>query len=92
VIGATVDVVIWSSVEPGVGITAISLATIRPLVRKYLGISGLSKPTDQPSYPRRESLTAEHAKSVESTNNSTLDKSRDTDITIVKTFHVDTER
>lgn len=30
---ATTDVAIWSTVEPGIGITASSIATLRPLVR-----------------------------------------------------------
>lgn len=33
---ATTDVAIWSTVEPGVGITASSIATLRPLVRHVL--------------------------------------------------------
>ncbi|KAI0969477.1 hypothetical protein F4678DRAFT_438829 [Xylaria arbuscula] len=40
--GATVDIAIWSSSEQGLGITAASLATLRPLVRIWgekLGIS-----------------------------------------------------
>jgi hypothetical protein len=33
---ATTDVAIWSTVEPGIGITASSVATLRPLVRHCL--------------------------------------------------------
>ena len=33
---ATTDVAIWSTVEPGIGITASSIATLRPLVRYCL--------------------------------------------------------
>lgn len=33
---ATTDVAIWSTVEPGIGITASSIATLRPLVRHCL--------------------------------------------------------
>lgn len=34
---ATIDIAIWSNIEMGLGITAGSLATLRPLVRKLLG-------------------------------------------------------
>jgi hypothetical protein len=34
--GATVDVSIWSSVEPGIGLIAISLASLRPLFASML--------------------------------------------------------
>ncbi|PWY65699.1 integral membrane protein [Aspergillus heteromorphus CBS 117.55] len=34
---ATVEIAIWSNIEAGLGITAGSLATLRPLVRKWLG-------------------------------------------------------
>lgn len=39
---ATTDVAIWSTVEPGIGITAASIATLRPLVRAMLVKSGYS--------------------------------------------------
>jgi hypothetical protein len=32
----TANVVIWSTIEPGMGITAVSVATLRPLFRKAL--------------------------------------------------------
>lgn len=38
----TQPVAIWSSVEPGIGITAISLATLRPLFRSFLIRLGVS--------------------------------------------------
>jgi hypothetical protein len=38
--GSTVDVSIWSSVEPGIGLIAISLAALRPLFASML--AGLS--------------------------------------------------
>jgi hypothetical protein len=46
----TTDVAIWSSVEPGIGITAISLATLRPLFRKFLLKVGLSTRSDNAVY------------------------------------------
>lgn len=39
---ATTDVAIWSTVEPGIGITASSIATLRPLVRHWLWRLGFS--------------------------------------------------
>ncbi|KAH7384567.1 hypothetical protein BKA66DRAFT_569817 [Pyrenochaeta sp. MPI-SDFR-AT-0127] len=39
---ATTDVAIWSTVEPGIGITAGSIATLRPLVRHCLWRMGLA--------------------------------------------------
>lgn len=37
----TTDVAIWSTVEPGIGITASSIATLRPLIRHCLWRMGL---------------------------------------------------
>lgn len=42
---ATVDVAIWSDVEQGLAITAGSLATLRPLYRKFASTIGLSTGT-----------------------------------------------
>jgi hypothetical protein len=39
---ATTDVAIWSTVEPGIGITAGCIATLRPLVRHCLWCCGLA--------------------------------------------------
>lgn len=39
---ATTDVAIWSTVEPGIGIAASSLATLRPLVRYCMWRIGLA--------------------------------------------------
>lgn len=39
---ATTDVAIWSTVEPGIGIAASSIATLRPLVRHCLWRMGLA--------------------------------------------------
>lgn len=52
---ATVDVAIWSTVEPGVGITVVSLATLRPLFRSCLERAGLKSDTRSRSraYARR---------------------------------------
>ncbi|PYI05520.1 putative integral membrane protein [Aspergillus sclerotiicarbonarius CBS 121057] len=36
---ATVEIALWSNIEIGLGITAGSLATLRPLLRKWLGSS-----------------------------------------------------
>jgi hypothetical protein len=36
---ATVEIAIWSNIEAGLGITAGSLATLRPLLRHWLGTS-----------------------------------------------------
>lgn len=38
---ATVEVAIWSVVEPGIGITVVSVATLRPLLRSCLSRAGL---------------------------------------------------
>ncbi|KAE9374487.1 hypothetical protein N431DRAFT_372091 [Stipitochalara longipes BDJ] len=38
---STTDVAIWSTVEPGIGITAAALATLRPLFRTFLSRSKL---------------------------------------------------
>ncbi|KAL5046597.1 hypothetical protein BDW71DRAFT_214616 [Aspergillus fruticulosus] len=43
---ATIEIAIWSNIEVGLGITAGSLATLRPLLRKWMGSSS------DPSYPR----------------------------------------
>jgi len=37
----TTDVAIWSTVEPGIGITAAAIATLRPLFRRFLNRSHL---------------------------------------------------
>lgn len=42
-----IDVSIWSTVEPGIGITAASIATLRPLVQTVMWRLGLAPP---PSY------------------------------------------
>ncbi|KAI4908371.1 hypothetical protein J4E90_008996 [Alternaria incomplexa] len=39
---ATTDVALWSTIEPGIGITAGSIATLRPLVRHCLWKMGLA--------------------------------------------------
>lgn len=39
---ATTDVAMWSTVEPGIGITASSIATLRPLVRHCLWRMGFA--------------------------------------------------
>ncbi|KAL4931364.1 uncharacterized protein BDV17DRAFT_256685 [Aspergillus undulatus] len=36
---ATIEIAIWSNIEAGLGITAGSLATLRPLLRHWLGFS-----------------------------------------------------
>ena len=41
-IGATIDVSIWSTVEPGVGIIAGCIATLRPLLQSILWKTGMS--------------------------------------------------
>ena len=38
---STTNVAIWSTVEPGIGITAAALATLRPLFRSFLSRSKL---------------------------------------------------
>lgn len=43
---ATVDVAIWSTVEPGIGITVLSLATLRPLLRSCFSRIGLKSSVD----------------------------------------------
>ncbi|KAJ4989717.1 integral membrane protein [Stagonosporopsis vannaccii] len=39
---ATTDVAIWSTVEPGIGITASSIATLRPLIRHLMWRMGFA--------------------------------------------------
>ncbi|KAF2649234.1 hypothetical protein K491DRAFT_721863 [Lophiostoma macrostomum CBS 122681] len=41
----TVDIAIWSNIEPGLGITAGSLATLRPLYRLLVSRVGWSQPS-----------------------------------------------
>jgi hypothetical protein len=41
---STVDVALWSTIEPGIGITAGSLACLRPLFRVWLWRLGLAAP------------------------------------------------
>lgn len=48
-IGATTDVAIWSTLEPGIGITAASLAILPLLVRMLLFKSGYSSSPGQSS-------------------------------------------
>jgi hypothetical protein len=43
----TIDVSIWSTVEPGIGITAASIATLRPILQTLLWRLGFAPP---PSY------------------------------------------
>lgn len=52
---ATVDVAIWSTVEPGVGISVVCLATLRPLFRSCLNRAGLKSDSRSRSrgYARR---------------------------------------
>ncbi|KAL6708785.1 hypothetical protein ACN47E_002481 [Coniothyrium glycines] len=46
---ATTDVAIWSTVEPGIGITAASLATLRPLMRIWFARSSRLASSEQSS-------------------------------------------
>jgi hypothetical protein len=49
---STTDVAIWSTVEPGIGITASAIATLKPLFRTFLSRSrlfGSSKSGDKTS-------------------------------------------
>ncbi|KAB8228787.1 hypothetical protein BDV23DRAFT_175137 [Aspergillus alliaceus] len=48
---ATVEIAIWSNIEVGLGITAGSLATLRPLVRHWLG--SRTDPTYPSPFPGR---------------------------------------
>lgn len=41
----TIDIAIWSNTEPGLGITAGSLATLRPLYRHLMARAGWSQPS-----------------------------------------------
>lgn len=47
---ATTDVAIWSTVEPGIGITASSVATLRPLIRHWLGRLGFTNASGSQTY------------------------------------------
>ncbi|KAF2130375.1 hypothetical protein P153DRAFT_314200 [Dothidotthia symphoricarpi CBS 119687] len=44
---STTDIAIWSTVEPGIGITAGNIATLRPLVRKFLSGMGSNDSSDR---------------------------------------------
>ncbi|EHK99995.1 hypothetical protein M7I_4078 [Glarea lozoyensis 74030] len=57
---STTDVAIWSTVEPGIGLTASAMATLRPLFRTFFARSRLfgstepldpSKPSKMNTYP-----------------------------------------
>ncbi|PSN73453.1 hypothetical protein BS50DRAFT_187296 [Corynespora cassiicola Philippines] len=48
---ATTDVAIWSTVEPGIGITAGSLATLRPLLHHTLWRMGLASAPNSEQAP-----------------------------------------
>jgi hypothetical protein len=52
----TIDVSIWSTVEPGIGITAASIATLRPLLQTLLWRLGFAPApsyiTTRPGYSR----------------------------------------
>merc|ERR1712029_623623 len=50
----TTDVAIWSTVEPGIGITASSIATLRPLVRHCLWRMGFKSSPGHPTTSCRE--------------------------------------
>ncbi|KAL4802519.1 putative integral membrane protein [Aspergillus unguis] len=53
---ATIQIAIWSNVEAGLGITAGSLATLRPLLRHWLGTSTTDYTRGGPSpFPGRKS-------------------------------------
>lgn len=45
-LGATIDIAIWSTVEQGLAITAGSLATTRPLLRRVFEKIGASRPSE----------------------------------------------
>ncbi|PLB46462.1 putative integral membrane protein [Aspergillus steynii IBT 23096] len=58
---ATVEIAIWSNIETGLGITAGSLATLRPLLRHWLGSRAdpsYSSPFPGPSASRRAAAGA----------------------------------
>ncbi|KAI4594999.1 hypothetical protein KJ359_007250 [Pestalotiopsis sp. 9143b] len=48
---ATTNFAIWSTVEPGVGIIATSIATLRPILRGFLGFFGISTTARSRSSP-----------------------------------------
>ncbi|RMZ74533.1 integral membrane [Pyrenophora seminiperda CCB06] len=48
---STTDIAIWSTVEPGIGIAAGSIATLRPLVRHIQGRLDLSNATPEDRSP-----------------------------------------
>ncbi|KAL2826619.1 hypothetical protein BDW59DRAFT_179338 [Aspergillus cavernicola] len=50
---ATVEIAIWSNIEAGLGITAGSLATLRPLLRHWLGSTNDPNYTNSSPFPRR---------------------------------------
>lgn len=49
---ATTDVALWSTVEPGIGITAGSIATFRPLVRHLMWHLGFANEPREGRTPR----------------------------------------
>ncbi|TVY34859.1 hypothetical protein LSUB1_G005407 [Lachnellula subtilissima] len=47
----TIDIAIWSTVEPGLGIIAASAATLRPLFRNFYSLSTRTSQSQKPSHP-----------------------------------------
>ncbi|EKG12308.1 hypothetical protein MPH_10613 [Macrophomina phaseolina MS6] len=45
------DIAIWSTIEPGIGMTAACIATLRPLLQHVLHRTGLSTPDKRSNYP-----------------------------------------
>jgi hypothetical protein len=73
---ATVDVAIWSTVEPGIGITCAAMACCRPLIRTFLSRSRLwgssnapsgtqAWPTSRPSYAGYHRSGSKHVDELE---------------------------
>lgn len=61
---STTDVAIWSTVEPGIGITAAAMATLRPLFRTFLSRSKLfgASSRSQNIHPWSSSRKTNHAR------------------------------
>lgn len=45
------DIAIWSTIEPGIGMMAACIATLRPLLQHVLHRTGLSTPDKRTNYP-----------------------------------------
>ncbi|KAL3427053.1 hypothetical protein PVAG01_00562 [Phlyctema vagabunda] len=99
---STTDVAIWSTVEPGIGITAAAMATLRPLFQSFLARSKLlgssshayPKPSGSAAFPNRQGYFRSGSGPDGGRNAGTLELGLRTDIgkgdgitTVIKSAH-----